>query len=101
VTRPGGLCRLLEKPPPTAPGHKQRSATACITSSSTVLNRGHSRGFYSALLKHPITHASDDFVVVAANDTTSGLAFQLARDHRSPTWPDTAVPQQMHLDIMV
>jgi catechol 2,3-dioxygenase-like lactoylglutathione lyase family enzyme len=57
--------------------------------------------FYSALLNHPITRAGDDFAVVAANDTTSGLAFQLAPDHRAPTWPDTAVPQQMHLDIMV
>jgi len=57
--------------------------------------------FYSALLNHPITHTSDDFVVVAANDATSGLAFQLAPDHCAPTWPDTAVPQQMHLDIMV
>ena len=58
-------------------------------------------GFYSALLGHPITYASDDFMVVAANDTSSGLAFQLATDHRAPTWPDTAVPQQIHLDIMV
>lgn len=57
--------------------------------------------FYSALLNHPITHASDDFAVVAASDTSSGLAFQLAPDHRVPTWPDTAVPQQIHLDIMV
>ena len=57
--------------------------------------------FYSELLNHPITYTSDDFVVVAANDTTSGLAFQLAPDHRAPTWPETAVPQQMHLDIMV
>jgi catechol 2,3-dioxygenase-like lactoylglutathione lyase family enzyme len=57
--------------------------------------------FYSALLNNPITYASDDFVVVAANDTTSGLPFQLAPDHRAPTWPDTAVPQQIHLDIMV
>jgi hypothetical protein len=23
------------------------------------------------------------------------------RDHRPPTWPDPAVPQQIHLDIMV
>jgi len=57
--------------------------------------------FNSALLNHPITHASDEFVVVAADDTTSGLALQLAPDHRAPTWPDTAVPQHMHLDIMV
>jgi catechol 2,3-dioxygenase-like lactoylglutathione lyase family enzyme len=57
--------------------------------------------FYCELLDHPITYESDDFVVVAANDTTSGLAFQLAPDHLAPTWPDTAVTQQMHLDIMV
>ena len=57
--------------------------------------------FYSALLNHPITYASDDYVVVAASNTTSGLAFQLAPDHRAPTWPDTSIPQQMHLDIMV
>jgi len=56
--------------------------------------------FYSALLNHPITDANDDFVVVAANHTTVGLAFQLAPDHHAPTWPDTADPQQMHLDIM-
>ena len=54
--------------------------------------------FYSALLNHPITYASDDYVVVAASSTTSGLAFQLAPDHRAPTWPDTSIPQQMHLD---
>lgn len=57
--------------------------------------------FYSEVLNHPITYTSDDFVVVAANDATSGLAFQLARDHRAPTWPDSDIPQQMHLDIMV
>jgi hypothetical protein len=58
-------------------------------------------GFYSALLGHPITYSSDDFVVVAANETTSGIACQRAPDHRAPTWPDRAVPQQLHLDIMV
>ena len=57
--------------------------------------------FYAALLGQPITYESDDFVVVARNDTTSGLAFQLAPDHRPPTWPDPAVPQQIHLDVMV
>jgi hypothetical protein len=41
--------------------------------------------FYSALPGQPITYRSDDFVVVAANDTTSGLAFQLAPDHQPPT----------------
>ncbi len=57
--------------------------------------------FYAELLGLPVTYSSDDFVVVAANDRTSGLAFQLAPDHTPPTWPDNAVPQQFHLDIMV
>jgi catechol 2,3-dioxygenase-like lactoylglutathione lyase family enzyme len=57
--------------------------------------------FYSTLLDQPITYASDDFVVVAANETTSGIACQRVPDHRVPTWPDSTVPQQLHLDIMV
>jgi hypothetical protein len=58
-------------------------------------------GFWSRLLDQPITYDSDDFVVVAPNDTTSGLAFQRAHDHRAATWPRPDVPQQMHLDVMV
>jgi hypothetical protein len=57
--------------------------------------------FYSRLLDTPISYADDDFVVVAANDRTSGLAFQRSPDQRPATWPDPAVPQQMHLDVMV
>jgi catechol 2,3-dioxygenase-like lactoylglutathione lyase family enzyme len=57
--------------------------------------------FYSALLGQPVTYESPDFVVVAADATSSGLAFQLAPDHRPPTWPDPAIPQQIHLDVMV
>jgi catechol 2,3-dioxygenase-like lactoylglutathione lyase family enzyme len=57
--------------------------------------------FYSALLGLPVTYRNDDWVVVARNDTSSGLAFQRAPGHRPPTWPDPVVPQQVHLDIMV
>jgi catechol 2,3-dioxygenase-like lactoylglutathione lyase family enzyme len=57
--------------------------------------------FYSALLGLPIAYSSADFVVVAASDTSSGLAFQLAPDNPRPTWPDLTVPQQLHLDVMV
>ncbi len=57
--------------------------------------------FYSELLGQPITYRSEDFVVVAENDTTSGLAFQFAPDHQPPDWPDPARPQQMHFDVMV
>jgi catechol 2,3-dioxygenase-like lactoylglutathione lyase family enzyme len=57
--------------------------------------------FYSELLGQSVTYSSEDFVVVAASDRASGLGFQLAPDYQSPTWPDDAVPQQIHLDVMV
>jgi catechol 2,3-dioxygenase-like lactoylglutathione lyase family enzyme len=57
--------------------------------------------FYSELLGLPVTFASPDFVVVARDEHTSGFAFQLAPDHRRPSWPDPDVPQQVHLDVMV
>jgi catechol 2,3-dioxygenase-like lactoylglutathione lyase family enzyme len=57
--------------------------------------------FWSALLGNPITYDAGDFVVVAPDDHSSGLAFQRAPDHQPPTWPRPTVPQQMHLDVMV
>jgi glyoxalase superfamily protein len=57
--------------------------------------------FYSRLLATPITYADDDFVVVADSDRASGIAFQRSPDQRPATWPDPAVPQQIHLDVMV
>ena len=57
--------------------------------------------FWSAVLGLPVTFRSADWVVVARDPTTSGLAFQLAPDHRPPAWPDPAHPQQVHLDVMV
>ncbi|HEY3631218.1 MAG TPA: VOC family protein [Jatrophihabitantaceae bacterium] len=57
--------------------------------------------FYSELLGLPVTYRSADFVVVSRDDTTSGLAFQLAPDHQPPTWPDPGIPQQLHVDVMV
>ncbi|GIF23392.1 catechol 2,3-dioxygenase-like lactoylglutathione lyase family enzyme [Actinoplanes tereljensis] len=57
--------------------------------------------FYSQLLGDPITYESTDWVVVSTSSQASGLAFQLAPNHKPPTWPSPAVPQQSHLDIMV
>lgn len=57
--------------------------------------------FYSTVLGLPVTYRADDWVVVAASDTSSGLAFQRAPGNQRATWPDPAVPQQFHLDIMV
>ena len=44
--------------------------------------------FYAGLLGQPITYRSEDFVVVSASDTASGLAFQAAPGHQPPCWPD-------------
>lgn len=57
--------------------------------------------FYSALLGLPVTCRSADWVVIAVNDTTSGVAFQLAPDHQPPEWQSSERPQQFHLDVMV
>jgi catechol 2,3-dioxygenase-like lactoylglutathione lyase family enzyme len=57
--------------------------------------------FYSALLGKPVTYRSHGWVVVSEDETTSGLAFQRDPGHMPPTWPDPAVPQQVHLDVMV
>ena len=57
--------------------------------------------FYSELLGLPITYRSDAWVVIAKNDTTSGVAFQRAPDYHPPEWPTPDRPQQFHLDVMV
>jgi catechol 2,3-dioxygenase-like lactoylglutathione lyase family enzyme len=56
---------------------------------------------YSELLGLPITWQEADFVVISQDNTTSGIAFQLAPGHQPPQWPDPARPQQMHFDVMV
>ncbi len=57
--------------------------------------------FYSELLGLPVTWREPDFAVVARNETSSGVAFQLAPGHQPPRWPDPRWPQQFHLDVMV
>ena len=57
--------------------------------------------FYAELTGMPIVWESDDWVVIAPAEDTSGIAFQLAPDHQPPQWPDPSRPQQFHLDIMV
>jgi catechol 2,3-dioxygenase-like lactoylglutathione lyase family enzyme len=57
--------------------------------------------FYSELLGLSTTYESDDWVVIAENDHTSGFAFQFAPDHQPPAWPDPLHPQQFHIDVVV
>lgn len=57
--------------------------------------------FYSSLLDQPVTYDDGDWAVVTTDETSSGLAFQRADNHRRPTWPEPDIPPQLHLDIMV
>jgi catechol 2,3-dioxygenase-like lactoylglutathione lyase family enzyme len=57
--------------------------------------------FYSELLGLPVSWQEPDFAVVARNETSSGVAFQLAPGYQPPRWPDPRWPQQFHLDVMV
>ncbi|MEV1010870.1 VOC family protein [Streptomyces sp. NPDC049881] len=62
--------------------------------------------FYRALLGGEVDRADprwsvdDDFSTLHLPDA-SVLAFQRVADHRPPRWPDSAHPQQFHLDIEV
>jgi len=38
------------------------------------------------------------WVVITKNDTSSGVVFQLAPDHKPPIWPDPDHPKQLHFD---
>jgi hypothetical protein len=55
--------------------------------------------FYAGLLGVDIAFDSDAFSAVRIGDVW--LSMQKVADHTAPTWPDPAVPQQLHLDFAV
>ncbi|BDZ49771.1 glyoxalase [Frondihabitans sucicola] len=59
--------------------------------------------FYAAILGWQIVDESDDWITVRdpAAPGSTGIALQSAPDFVPPTWPDNAVPQQLHLDLDV
>jgi catechol 2,3-dioxygenase-like lactoylglutathione lyase family enzyme len=56
--------------------------------------------FYTALLGWQVADTEDDWITISGDSGTE-IAFQLALNHKRPTWPDNAVPQQFHLDLDV
>lgn len=56
--------------------------------------------FYTTLLGWPIERTDDDWITLRS-DSGAGIAFQLALNHKPPTWPDNEVPQQFHFDFAV
>lgn len=57
--------------------------------------------FYRAMLGFIEVQDDGDWVVIGDAPDRPGLAFQRAEVFTAPTWPDPAVPQQMHLDVRV
>lgn len=62
---------------------------------------GELAGFYEALLGMVRVQDAADWVVIGDAPDRPGLAFQRSPDWRAPSWPDPALPQQMHLDVRV
>jgi predicted enzyme related to lactoylglutathione lyase len=56
--------------------------------------------FYCALLGWEVERKDDDWVTIRG-DSDARIAFQLALNHRPPTWPDNEVPQQYHFDFSI
>jgi predicted enzyme related to lactoylglutathione lyase len=56
--------------------------------------------FYTALLGWKVESIEDEWITIT--DGSAGqIDFQLALNHKRPTWPDNEVPQQFHLDLQV
>jgi len=56
--------------------------------------------FYTALLGWEVERADDDWITLRG-DSDARIAFQLAPNHRPPSWPDNDIPQQYHFDFSV
>lgn len=56
--------------------------------------------FYSELLGWPAHEQEEDWVCLTGPGGVE-LACQLAIGHRPPTWPGSAIPQQLHIDFTV
>jgi predicted enzyme related to lactoylglutathione lyase len=84
---------------------RSQTSRPTITFGTTVLDTPDPKQlsrFYAQLLDWSVdpNDDSDDWVTIRSATGTQ-LMFQLATEFRAPTWPDAAVPQQFHLDLMV
>lgn len=57
--------------------------------------------FYQELLGMTRVQEEADWVVIGDAPDRPGLAFARAADFQPPSWPDSGVPQQMHVDARV
>ena len=57
--------------------------------------------FYAALLGMEVRYEGDDGAWLATDSPAANVTFQGVADYNPPRWPDTAYPQQLHLDVFV
>jgi predicted enzyme related to lactoylglutathione lyase len=57
--------------------------------------------FYTALLGWKVESIEDEWITISGGSAVQKIDFQLALNHKPPTWPDNEVPQQSHLDLQV
>lgn len=57
-------------------------------------------GFYGELLGWNLKD-DGDWAEIRPEDGSNCISFQQVEDYRAPEWPGQALPQQMHLDLMV
>jgi len=57
--------------------------------------------FYREILGMIEVQDDGDWVVIGDAPDRPGIAFQQAEVYTPSTWPDPAIPQQMHLDVRV
>jgi catechol 2,3-dioxygenase-like lactoylglutathione lyase family enzyme len=77
-----------------------------FTFTASVLGTPDPRGlarFYQRLLDWPLRDDTDEWATLRPADGSTGLSFQLERDHVPPVWPPEPGAQQMqqHLDFLV
>jgi Glyoxalase-like domain len=56
--------------------------------------------FYGGLLDWAVK-AEDDWAEIRPADGSDCISFQRVEEYTAPKWPGQAVPQQMHLDLIV
>lgn len=58
--------------------------------------------FYGKLLDWSIDVDDDgSWANIHSRDKLQAISFQRVDDYRAPDWPGQAIPQQMHLDVIV
>ena len=57
--------------------------------------------FYEALLGLSRVEDGDEWVTLGTSEQPPRIAFQQVAGFAAPDWPRSAIPQQMHMDVLV